>query len=124
MFRRFLLPPLPTWAAAAFVFFPWGVTAHSQTVAVVESLPYASTFDGYRPWQPVTIPPAVDAWRDANRTVAEVGGHAGVVRAMADSGAPPDALAKPAASGPAPSPTVPEGARDDSSVHHHDHGGH
>lgn len=45
------------------------------------SIPYQSAFDGYRPMEEVTNPPSIEVWREANETVAKIGGHAGVVKA-------------------------------------------
>lgn len=45
------------------------------------SLSYQSAFDGYRSMEEVTNPPSIETWREANETVAKVGGHAGVVKA-------------------------------------------
>lgn len=59
----------------------------SSTGEEAAGIPYQSAFEGYRSMEAVTNPPSIEVWREANETVAKIGGHAGVVKAAQPDGA-------------------------------------
>lgn len=56
------------------------LTAHAQSVPDAAAMPYESAFKSYRPMDEIATPPTLEAWREANNTVARIGGHAGVLK--------------------------------------------
>lgn len=131
-------PTLPHVAAlaalAALTAFSASLPAHAEPLTGAsphQSTEYHSAMDGYRPLKAMSNPPTLETWRHANRTVAEVGGHAGVYQAMqaAESKAARTDAGQPQVSGqpadPAQSSTGQEqgAAPADEGTHRH-HGAH
>lgn len=56
------------------------LAALAQNAPDAAAMPYESAFKNYRPMEDIASPPTLEAWREANDTVARIGGHAGVLK--------------------------------------------
>lgn len=60
--------------------------AFAQNAPDAAAMPYESAFKSYRPMEEIASPPTLEAWREANDTVARIGGHAGVIKGGGEEG--------------------------------------
>lgn len=71
---------------AAAVLSSLSMPVFAQSAPDVSAMPYESAFKSYQPMQEIASPPTLEAWREANDTVARIGGHAGVLKGGEEGG--------------------------------------